>query len=332
MLSNTRSWLTQSGLNSALPLTIGEWVYSSSNEDESTEKGSANAVYALQVFADNGIYRHTATSTYDQPGWLGGDWAHVGFFSLDGVIKAKWNAFKAVDRLPDRRLNVVLGGSQTLVTAMAFKDAVKTSVIMANTALSQQISLGINNLASGTYTVRKYLIDGDTSAIHSNPCRYNKTTENSPGSRSVCGVNGDIDQAVANARTEAGNASTSYIVSAGLTQGFADNLLACFNDPACDTTAYIISYCQSNPGQCNGKKPAFLELQQLYNNLFYHGIYRINSGKVYTLSNYIDQINNLKEVSLEGSLQEKQGTVTNGTYTENINMLPYSVILIELSQ
>ena len=73
-----------------------------------------------------------------------------------------------------------------------------------------------------------------------------------------------------------------------------------------------------------------MEAQYLYNNLFYHGSHKLKSGKIYAISTYIDQINNLKEVSLEGSKQETQVNVASGTYTEAINMLPFSVILIEL--
>ena len=329
-IDTTKNWLTTYGLDSALPLTIGEWVFSPSNEDESTEKAAAHTIYLINKFIDNGIYRHSATSIYDQSGWANGDWAHVGFFSEEGVIKTKWNSFKVLDRLHSQRLKVSSDSGEYALPTIASRDNNKIAAVLANQSSSQQVTFVINNLTPGTYTYRKYTIDGNMDEIHSNPCRYNKKTEFSP-STSDCGVNGAIDQAIAKAINEAENATTSYMVSSGISQQNANNLFVCYNDPACNIENYIKTYCQNNATKCTAKRPVILEAQQLYKNLLYHGKYRINSGRIYSTSTYVDQINNLKEISLEGSKQEEQVTVS-GTYTEVINMLPYSVILIELLQ
>ncbi|MFZ2197129.1 MAG: hypothetical protein WAV13_05300, partial [Thermodesulfovibrionales bacterium] len=232
-------------------------------------------------------------------------------------------------RLPSQRVS---SDGANLLPVVAARDDTKVAIIMASRSQSSQlVSLVVNNLASGTYTVRKYTIDGNDGnikEIHSNPCRYNKKTEFAP-STTKCGVNGAIDQAVASARKEAENATNDYLVSSGISQQNANSIFVCFNDAACDIEAYVTAYCQQNPSRCSGKKPVITEAQKLYSNLFYHGKYRVNSGKIYNTSTYIDRINNLKEVSLEGSKQEIQVTV-NGTYTEDITMEPSSVLLIEL--
>lgn len=327
-VDGAKTLLTRYGLPVTTPISIGEWVFSPAGETESTEAGSAYAAVMMKQMLDNGIYRHTATSIYDQNTWTSGDWAHVGYFDSNGVIKAKWNSFKTLDKITGQRLKTT-ASNENEIAAVASSDNNRIAVLLADQADSVDATLNITNIPPGNYTYRKYLIDGDMNVIHSNPCRYNKKTEAAP-STTECGVNGAIDQAIANARTDVQNAVTSYLLSAGISQDAITNLFVCYNDPTCQVVTYISTYCQNNVNLCKGKKPAILAAQQLYNNLFYHGTYRINSGKVFTTSTYIDQINNLKEVSLEGSKQEKQISVTNGTYTEVVNMLPYSVVLIEL--
>lgn len=323
----TRNWLTTYGLATTLPLTIGEWVFSPKNEDEATEKGAANTIYTLKTFIDNGIYRHSATSIYDQPGWKSGDWANVGFFSSDGVIRTKWNAFRVLDKLSGLRLKADTTGD---VTALASKDTNNNiSIVMANASALQPVTFELKNIASGTYTLRKYIIDGDMTTIHSNPCRYNKKTE-AAQSTSECGVNGAIDQAVVKAKDDSANVVFSYLLSAGIPQQYVNNLSACYHNSACNVSSYVQSTCQKNPVQCAKQKSTITEAQNLYSNLFYHGAYTVSGGKAYSISAGIDQINRLKEVSLEGSKEEKQISVTNGAYTEDISMLPYSVVLIEI--
>lgn len=100
-----REWLGRAGLPKNTPLSIGEWVYDGVSEVEATETGAANVISRLKAFADAGVYRHTASSVYDQCGWPSGSWQNVGYFDAKcpgeiriGVIKAKWNSFKVIDK------------------------------------------------------------------------------------------------------------------------------------------------------------------------------------------------------------------------------------------
>lgn len=100
-----REWLGRAGLPKNTPLSIGEWAYDGVSEIEATETGAANVISRLKAFADAGVYRHTASSVYDQCGWASGSWQNVGYFDAKcpdeeriGVIKAKWNSFKVIDK------------------------------------------------------------------------------------------------------------------------------------------------------------------------------------------------------------------------------------------
>jgi len=77
--NTTRSWLVSYGLQNTMPLTIGEWAFSSKKRMNQRKKAATYAIYMSKAFLDNGIYRHTGTSIYDQTNWLSGDWANVGF-------------------------------------------------------------------------------------------------------------------------------------------------------------------------------------------------------------------------------------------------------------
>jgi len=168
--------------------------------------------------------------------------------------------------------------------------------------------------------------------IHSNPCRYNKKTESSP-SNTECGVNGALDQAVNQAKNDASNTTINYLLSIGYQQSQIDKYLNCIKTPNCKPNDLIENYCQTYPSECTKVQNDLIEAKKLFENLLYRGTYTVTDGTTYTIPTFIDQINNLKEISLEGSKQEKQVTIVDrtNTYTENFIMQPYSVILIELS-
>ena len=418
-VKTTKIWLQEAGLPETMPLTIGEWVFSEKGEAESTEKASAYAIHILKAFQDNGIFRHSATSLYDQEGWISGEWAHVGFFTLDGVIKAKWNSFKGIDKLSGQSIESKTSDERHVI-ALASKDNEKLTVIASrfipqgelayqasldsfsdqsknfvqtclqniganlqalyapyeaylrsqlsiddiesasikhcgsfpdylridfinskqiafdvyNGKLSykpnpREVELKIKNINPGTYNYKKYIIDGDMNEIHSNPCRYNKKTESSP-SNTECGINGALDQAVNQAKNDAGNTTINYLLSIGYQQTQVDELMNCLKTPNCNPNDLIENYCQIYPSACPKIKNDLNEAKKLHENLLYNGTYTVANGTTYTIPTFIDQINNLKEVSLEGSKQEKQVTITDGTYAENFIMQPYSVILMEL--
>jgi hypothetical protein len=430
-VDNTRVLLKEKGLPETLPLSIGEWVFSSQDEDESTERASSYAVHMLKAFMDNGISRHSATSIYDQTLWDSGDWSHVGLFSEHGIIKARWNSFKAVDRLSGQRI-MAETSDEDHVVAVSSKDNEVISVLFAHymtqeEAASQQyeaaiqagldsfsgqstsfiqtcfegmadrqqtyhdlysvfyvynylmqvlgmdviesfftwfcgsfpdyyrndlissyqivyqisfgelpyeppareVDLNITNINPGTYTLRTYIIDGDMDEIHSNPCRYNKKTE-PVQSDAECGVDGAVDQALTSAMESSVTAAIDYLASVGYSMEDLAVLYECEDNPECSSDSMTISYCEQNPIKCGSFKYHLNEVKNIVNNLFYYGSYTASSDETYTIPTYVGEINDRKEVSLEGSKQEKQITVTDGTYTEIMTVLPYSVVLIEI--
>lgn len=416
----TRQLLRDTALPETIPLTIGEWVFSSKGEEESTEKASAYAIHLMKSLHDSGISRHTATSIYDQSGWISGHWAHVGFFSSDGVIKAKWNAFEAIDRLSGQMIYAETT-DESHIAVLSTKDAQKISVVASHfitqdevafqaakdslsvesinfidacaqssagrvqlmydaykrylsgvltieqigelsteycgsfpeylesdllnskeiayqvyegerpyTTDARDIELKITNITPGTYTYRRYLIDGDINEIHSNPCRYNKKTEPVP-TDTECGINGALDQAVNKAKEDATSAANDFLLSLGYSETYINRFLNCYDDPACNLDPIIKAACKKDPANCEQIVENAEEYQILFKTLFQHGVYTASNGQTYTIPVCIDQINNMKGVSLEGSKQEKQITITDGTYNETLIMQPYSVILIEIA-
>ncbi len=420
-VNTTRNWLREAGLSENIPLTIGEWVYSSKNEEESTERASAYTINLLKALLDNGIQRYTATSIYDQRGWTSGNWAHVGFFSDDGIIKAKWNSFKAIDKLSSQRIKAETTDEDHII-AISSKDNEKIAVVISNfitkeeaalqaamDSFSEQsetftetcietidngqqvlynlytdylfdqitiedieeisvkhcgsfpeylrndlinskqiahqvylneipyqpdpreVELKITNINPGTYTYKRYIIDGDMEEIHSNPCRYNKKTEPTP-TDTECGIDGVIDQAVVQAKDDSITTASYYLLDIGYSNETVDEFLNCLEEIDCSPDDLVEIYCQQYPAYCGKIKADLNEAKNLGENLFYHGTYTAPNDITYTIPTCVDQINNLKEVSLEGSKQEKLVTITDGTYIENLTMQPYSVVLIEFEQ
>lgn len=416
----TKQVLIDNGLPETTPLTIGEWVFSSKGEEESTEKASAYAIHLMKALQDSGITRHAATSIYDQSGWISGHWAHVGFFSRDGVIKAKWNAFEAIDRLSGETIHAE-STDESHISVISTKDTQKITVVasyfitkdelafqaaidslsvesinfietcaQSSTKRTQliydaykqylygmltigqigdfstkycgsfpeylendlvnskdiayqvyegeltyipkkrNVELKIKNIAHGTYSYRRYLIDGDMNEIHSNPCRYNKKTEPVP-TDTECGINGALDQAVNKAKEDAQSAANNFLLSLGYPETFVNKFLNCYDDPACNPEILIYKFCQIYPGNCEQMVKDAEEYKIVYDRLLQHGVYTASNAQTYSIPVFIDQINNMKEVSLDGSKYEKQITITDGTYNETLIMQPYSVILIEIA-
>jgi hypothetical protein len=414
-IERTRALLKNNNLPENLPITIGEWLLSPTDEDESTEKGAAYAIFMMKNFLDNGIYRHSATSIHDQYGWTSGNWQHVGYFSSEGIIKAKWNALKAFDKLSGNRVALTTSDEKHLA-ALATNNKGVISVLIANFISEEEaaiqagldsfsneskyfiqvciadinngkqafynlykkylngelspsstesifithcgsfpshirddfinskqiaidvytgdraylasVELNVTNIVPGVYNYRKYVVDGDTSEIHSNPCRYNKKTETVP-SNTQCGINGAVDLAINSAVESSINASEDYLLSMGYYSEGVDALSQCGGDTYC-VNSLVDLFCQYNPANCDKLKSDLAEAGRVKDNLFYYGTYTASNSETYTIPTSIKQINSLKEVSLEGSRQEKQITITDGIYTENLTLLPYSVVLIEI--
>jgi hypothetical protein len=191
----------------------------------------------------------------------------------------------------------------------------------------REVNLNLVNIKPGAYTLATYTIDKD----HSNSCRCNKATEDTP-TDTECGINGVIDKAVKQAKEDSRDAAVNYLLSAGYTQTQVNSLIDCLSDPDCNPNNLVKNYCQTHtPEECDKLKADLSETQKLKQDLFYYGIYTA-PAKTYTIPVYIDKINNASNVSLEGSKQESTITLTQGTYSSTITMQPYSVVLLEISQ
>jgi hypothetical protein len=141
----------------------------------------------------------------------------------------------------------------------------------------------------GRAILTTYTIDGD----RSNSCRYNKRTERYP-TPDMCGVNGDIDNMVREARAGAVDRASKVV--------------------------------RQFPSLQNEKK-------KIVDSLFYFGKYTMPDGKTAGNTMWIDKINNNPNVSLEGSRQTKKIVIReSGSLREMITLQPYGVVLIELSK
>jgi hypothetical protein len=133
------------------------------------------------------------------------------------------------------------------------------------------------------------------------------------------------------AKEDATSAANDFLLSLGYSETYINRFLNCYDDPACNLDPIIKAACKKDPANCEQIVENAEEYQILFKTLFQHGVYTASNGQTYTIPVCIDQINNMKGVSLEGSKQEKQITITDGTYNETLIMQPYSVILIEIA-
>lgn len=190
----------------------------------------------------------------------------------------------------------------------------------------RQVILNLKNIPfSGEAVISTYTIDRE----HSNSCYYNKETEPFL-TDTACGIDGAIDQAVAQAKNDAMSVGLDFLLANGYSQAQITELSNCLKNPVCRVSDLVESYCGLYPSACEKLKNDLNEAKILYKTLVYYGTYTASDGITYIIPVFIDKINNLKEVSLEGSKQEKQVIVSDGSYTETFTMQPYSVVLIEL--
>ncbi len=125
----------------------------------------------------------------------------------------------------------------------------------------------------------------------SNSCRFNKRTEKK-SSQVPCGVNGEVDRMVVQAMKEA--------------QKKAEDAVRKFP---------LLS----------------LSKREIIDALFYNGTYKLPGGKTINNSIWIDKINNLPDISLEGSRKVKEVVIgINQNHRGTITVQPYGVVLIEV--
>jgi hypothetical protein len=126
---------------------------------------------------------------------------------------------------------------------------------------------------------------------HSNSCRYNKRTERKK-TGTECGINGDIDTMVTKAREEAEETALRLV--------------------------------RDVPSLSMKKK-------EIAEDFLYNGKYATPFGKIINSSQSIEQINNDLNVSLEGSRQNREITITKqGTFEDTIRIEPNGVVLMEI--
>ncbi|MDP3723921.1 MAG: hypothetical protein Q8R91_10605 [Candidatus Omnitrophota bacterium] len=202
----------------------------------------------------------------------------------------------------------------------------------------REISLVVSGLATGSYRVRRYLIDAD----HANSCRYNKRTEPQPTNTS-CGVNGDIDQRVARAKADATREGRRAAFASLRAQGYTERDLesgtqvvrSCKRKMACVQETLANSYQQLNrcttpdgaPPRCLSADTVIGELKTAI------GIYRDTSARVffYDSPDAVDKINNLPEVRLD-VVEERTVSVQDGAFREALTVTPNAVWLVEIER
>lgn len=200
----------------------------------------------------------------------------------------------------------------------------------------REVNLTLSNLTPGAYTIKKYLIDKN----HSNSCRYNY---NSASDKSVpCGINGEIDRKVAEAKREAGakakQPALDYLRNKGYTTNdfniFKEAVRACQRKLRClnekiDQGYQKLERCQTkgiyDPQKCPSSETVKSEAKQAFE------IFK-QTKEDDDFYNSVDKINNQKGIALE-MVEQKRLTITAGQpYQETIKMEPFSVLLIEITK
>lgn len=154
----------------------------------------------------------------------------------------------------------------------------------------KRVVLKFRNLPiRGSAKLTTYSIDENLS----NACRYNRRT-GSASSGSPCGINGEIDRRVREAREEAVRKSLETVAM------------------------------QPNLRDQAGR---------IAETLFFHGQFTTPSGSKVRTSRSIDSINRDPNVSFEGSRKTREIAIGNdGTFRMEIPLSPYSVVLLEISR
>ncbi len=200
----------------------------------------------------------------------------------------------------------------------------------------RQVTVIISGLPfSGQSTLSIYTIDRN----NSNSCKANKITEEWP-TGSECGINGIIDKNVQQAKKDSLYAVSDYMLSLHYTTSMVTRFVSCLLFQDCNVQGLIDGYCQRYLNKCAQLKLDVAEANKLKDGLFYTGSYTTTTGKNYSIPIYINKINSdpnlLKRytnitVPLEGSKRERALSVTDGTVSGRISMLPNSVVLLEIS-
>lgn len=201
-------------------------------------------------------------------------------------------------------------------------------------ATPRLVALKIHNLPfkNEKVVLHSYLIDQN----HSNACNLNKVSEPKLTNRR-CGVDGEVDQAVALARRNAFFEALDYLlVQAGLSVPKKSLLKRA---TACSSAGLDVEGCLNflvtkigGSGKVPGTSGDFKSLfSTVFNQLVYYGEYQSPLGTKITSSPSIREINQDSRISLEGSRNTMEGLVNEfGDLETTIILQPNSVVLLEV--
>lgn len=195
----------------------------------------------------------------------------------------------------------------------------------------------------GKASVTAYLIDN----THANSCKYNKMTE-VVATNAECGANGNIDRQVEQAKNEAKSKASLEVDSYLRSKNYSDlQVQAVINDminackdsdqPTKCASAAALQLCPSSLfSDCASFQADLAIALPIYsdtmNNLLYYGKYVNLSGQTLSISKSVDAINNMPEVSLEGSKTVEETQISNtGEYLTQLTLQPYSTMLLEIT-
>jgi hypothetical protein len=224
-------------------------------------------------------------------------------------------------------LDCINEASRGLKDPETLKTAAEIKRIMDPGEKTKQVRINLAGIPfNGHAKFTTYRID----ASHSNSCGYNKRTEASR-TNAACGIGGAVDKAVWSARDQAKEQGIRQVRDYLLSLGY--------NDSQINHVKTAIEQCrgQKNMKKCleesvmknasrlnrrpeelkRDLKAAFETYKKTYSDAYY---------------SLIDKVNNLKEISLEGSKTMESVNVKGNSYTMDVKMEPNSVLLIVLDQ
>lgn len=223
------------------------------------------------------------------------------------------------------------------------------------------LTIKIKNLPwSGESLVNSYRIDED----HSNACRFNKKTECQGltdsdlasclgiSKQTPCGTKGALDLLVAQAHDEARSVALNAAVinseASGLSHEMINEVIAVIEKIKFKENADLATVGQAADEVCaqvgclTSERDQLIQAGALFRDakseLFFNGSYNLQlpDGEVMamTTTTWIDQINNKKEISLEGSLAEQNASVSpeGKLILKDVILPPNGVLLLEISQ
>ncbi|HHT9106660.1 MAG TPA: GH39 family glycosyl hydrolase [Candidatus Wujingus californicus] len=227
----------------------------------------------------------------------------------------------------ERRIEWVMSASKGLKYPATIKTANRIEQFLKTLKETKKTTIEIEGIPfNGDASLTTYAIDSN----HSNACSFNKNTEPNK-TNTPCGIAGKVDQAIWNVKKESMKHAIKVVCDHFLTLGYTDKETDILrkhsegtegNKNIKDILAQIaleISLNSSCPIEKirSDLKESFRIYTESYNKLYY---------------NAVNEINNWKEISLEGSKTKQSIPIKDNRFTLNLNMEPNSVWLIILAK